>query len=74
MAKKKRFEGMKQWEIDEIKQQRLQSLVFALMFIVMIAGGILLANADSCGENADPEQSIVSGTSAVQMVSDTNFQ
>ncbi len=74
MARKKRYEGKKQWEIDEIRQQRLQSLVFALMFVVMIAGGVLLANADSCGEDTAPEQEVVSGSYAEDTVSGTDFQ
>lgn len=62
MAKKNRYKGMSKQEIEAVKSEKKLSLILALMFMLMMLVGIVLARADSCGNDNNSEPDAVSPT------------
>ena len=65
MAKKNRYAGLSQHEINAIKEEKRASMLAAMFFLVMIIAGIALATLSDCGGAADDEAAQVSPSTVI---------
>jgi len=67
MAKKNRYEGMSQQEIDALKAEKKVTMIAAVFFMFLIFAGIILSTTNACNWYTDEELGLVSATSVADV-------
>jgi len=66
MAKKNKYEGMTQQQIESFKLEKKYTMILAVVFMFMIFLGVILSTTNACGWYTEEELRPTSATSVSQ--------